>query len=875
MLPTTKGSPTKARYHFCNFWIDHHSHLVYVTMHQKKDLSSMLQSKQEFEQFCSKHAVTIKSIRADNGIYASTAFCNVCSTNTQDLTMCAVGGHWQNGIADAERTIGKIQATARTILLHVIHHWPACINESFWPFAVHHAVNLHNMTPSRYHTQSPWELFTGTLPTRSLNDYKVFGCPTYVLNKNAQDNPSVAKKWSEQSWQSIYLGRSRQHAHNVALIYNIASTHVTPQFHAVFDKSFSTVSGDLSAPLDERLDKLFPNAWAYNDPHCSTNEHYLFSSPTSPDILCNSATAATTDPNHHLPRHRYMIVKGSPKFEQWKIENNIHAEVHFYQPPAPNVAPTETTAHSTPAAVSLPVSSPLPEGAPASVTGLLASEGEPVLSPGMTVPKGAPLHLPMHAYTNTPSPPSTGDTLTQSAMLKRPDKAQFITAQQSEIQGLVDSGVFSIHPIAHLPPRARLLNAIWSYKHKRLPTGAFHKYKSRLCSDGSQQRHGQDYCETYAPVVSWSTVRLILSLASMRGLRSKQVDFTQAFTQAPIDEGVFMKIPQGWHISNGILCQNVDPTHHDTTHYIKLLKTLYGVKQAARQWYKHISAGLHALGFKTSNIDPCLFLKDDCIVLLYVDDCLFFSKDDTTIDSIINQLSTSFKTGDQGSIQDFLGIRITTDAQSRIHLRQEGLIQEILQDLGLASSHPKPTPAIHVLHPDHNGHPREEFWNYCSIIGKLNFLAQMTRPDISMAVHNCARFSNKPTQLHEQAVKRLGPYLAHTKDKGLIYNPDSSCALDMFVDADFSGTWHKEFSHLRDCVLSRTGCVIIYNGCPIQWGSKLQSEIALSTTEAEYIALSTATRELIPLCHILCEISTHSTFALQPSSFKLPPSRIF
>jgi len=521
-----------------------------------------------------------------------------------------------------------------------------------------------------------------------------------------------------------------------------------------------------------------------------------------------------------------MIVKGSPEFEQWKIENNIHAEVHFYQPPAPNVAPTETTAHSTPAAVSLPVSSPLPEGAPASVTGLLASEGEPVLSPGMTVPKGAPLHLPMHAYTNTPSPPSTGDTLTQSAMLKRPDKAQFITAQQSEIQGLVDSGVFSIHPIAHLPPRARLLNAIWSYKHKRLPTGAFHKYKSRLCSDGSQQRHGQDYCETYA-------------------------------------------------LSNGILCQNVDPTHHDTTHYIKLLKTLYGVKQAARQWYKHISAGLHALGFKTSNIDPCLFLKDDCIVLLYVDDCLFFSKDDTTIDSIINQLSTSFKTGDQGSIQDFLGIRITTDAQSRIHLRQEGLIQEILQDLGLASSHPKPTPAIHVLHPDHNGHPREEFWNYCSIIGKLNFLAQMTRPDISMAVHNCARFSTKPTQLHEQAVKRLGPYLAHTKDKGLIYNPDSSCALDMFVDADFSGTWHKEFSHLRDCVLSRTGYVIIYNGCPIQWGSKLQSEIALSTTEAEYITLSTATRELIPLCRILCEISTHSTFALQPSSFKLPPSRIF
>jgi hypothetical protein len=348
------------------------------------------------------------------------------------------------------------------------------------------------------------------------------------------------------------------------------------------------------------------------------------------------------------------------------------------------------------------------------------------------------------------------------------------------------------------------------------------------------------------------------------------VDFTQAFTQAPIDEDVFMKIPQGWHVSDSVLCQHADPTYRDTTHYIRLLKTLYGVKQAARQWYKHISAGLHALGFKTSNIDPCLFLKDDCLILLYVDDCLFFSTDDAIIDSLIAQLSTYFKIGEQGSIQDFLGIRITTDAQSRIHLQQEGLIREILNDLGLTTSHPKPTPAIHVLHPDHNGHQREKSWNYRSIIGKLNFLAQMTRPDISMAVHNCARFSHKPTQLHEQAVKRIGRYLAHTTDKGLINTPDSSGALNMFIDADFAGTWHKEFSHLRDCVLSRTGYVIVYNGCPIQWGSKLQSEIALSTTEAEYIALSTATRELTPLRRILREISQHSPLASQLSTSKLP-----
>ncbi len=121
----------------------------------------------------------------------------------------------------------------------------------------------------------------------------------------------------------------------------------------------------------------------------------------------------------------------------------------------------------------------------------------------------------------------------------------------------------------------------------------------------------------------------------------------------------------------------------------------------------------------------------------------------------------------------------------------------------------------------------------------------MTHPHISMAVHNCARFSNQPTSLHEQVVERSGNYLVHTKDLGLIFHPDTSGAINMFIHANFVDTWKGNLP--MECVLSRTGYVITYNGCPVQWGSKLQSEIVLSTTEAEYIALSMAARELIPL----------------------------
>jgi hypothetical protein len=190
-----------------------------------------------------------------------------------------------------------------------------------------------------------------------------------------------------------------------------------------------------------------------------------------------------------------------------------------------------------------------------------------------------------------PATPSSGDTLTQSVMLKASDHADFVKAQVPEIQGLHSSGVFSYHPMDTLPARAKLLNAIWSYHRKRSPAGVLLKHKARICTDGSQQQHGVDYWETYAPVLSWSTVWLLLSLASIHGWKSSQIDFTQAFTQPPIDEDIYMHIPQGWHVGKGALAQHENPKHRDGAHYIKLEKSLYGIKQAARAWFHFLEPG--------------------------------------------------------------------------------------------------------------------------------------------------------------------------------------------------------------------------------------------------------------------------------------------
>jgi hypothetical protein len=139
----------------------------------------------------------------------------------------------------------------------------------------------------------------------------------------------------------------------------------------------------------------------------------------------------------------------------------------------------------------------------------------------------------------------------------------------------------------------------------------------------------------------------------------------------------------------------------------------------------------------------------------------------------------------------------------------------------------------------------------------LTYLASSTRPDIAFAVHQCARFSVAPRRLHELAVRRIVRYLKGTRDKGYILTPSTSPPnLDCFVDADFAGTWTTATSHDPSSVKSRTGYVITFASCPVLWCSKLQSEIALSTTEAEYIALSQATRDLIPLRGLLTELST-------------------
>jgi hypothetical protein len=477
------------------------------------------------------------------------------------------------------------------------------------------------------------------------------------------------------------------------------------------------------------------------------------------------------------------------------------------------------------------------------------------------------------------------DVLMQSQMLRAENSAEFVRHQRNEIDGLQGAHVFAYKRRSTLPEGASILNLIWSYQCKRRPDGTLLKLKTRICADGSMQEQGRDFTDSYAPVVQWSSICLCLILATMLGIPTQQIDFTQAFCNADINEDVYISIPQGWYycVITAQLKQHNNPRYRDHEYCMQLVKNLYGTKQAARNWYLLLSETLTSEhhGFKASKIDPCLFICDDCIVLVYTDNCIILGCDQNTIDKLKTTLTEvdGFLHWTEGTLNDFLGVRMnmhtTATGDRELYMTQTGLIDTILTDVGLISdpadtsrSRSQPTtkyvPAATVLRSDPDAAPFDETWSYRSIIGKLNFLAQNTQPDIAFAVHQCARFVSNPNQTHQATVKHLCRYILGTRDKGLVLRPNNHHCLTAYVDANFAGLWHKDYAHLRETALSCTGFILCYANCPIIWTSKLQSEVALSTCEAEYIALSMCARSIIPMRTLLNEVSRFQPPAEHP-----------
>jgi histone deacetylase 1/2 len=452
---------------------------------------------------------------------------------------------------------------------------------------------------------------------------------------------------------------------------------------------------------------------------------------------------------------------------------------------------------------------------------------------------------------------SNPDTMYLHEALQAPDRKQFIEAMQREIKDHEELKHWELVPRSTVPRDTLILPSVWAMRRKRrIDTREVYRWKARLNLHGGKQVKNVHFWETYSPVVKWSSIRLFLTIALVRGWHTRQVDFVLAYPQADIETELFMEIPRGFEFQ-----------HSRKTHCLRLLKNLYGQKQAGRVWNKHLHKGLIGMNFTQSKIDECIYYRQSTIFLCYVDDSILIDPDPKNIDKVIAEFKAhKYDVTDEGEIDDYLGVKIERRSDGTIKLSQPHLVDQILEDLNLLpeksngryASKTSETPAqsTTILSRGQEDESHNEKWQYRSVIGKLNFLEKSSRPDIAYAVHNCARFSSDPKTTHSKAVKRIGRYLLGTRDKGIVMKPDPTRSLEVHADADFCGLYESETAMLDPVTSkSRTGYFVTYMGCPLIWASKLQTETALSTTEAEYNACSESLRNVIPIIDLLEEVT--------------------
>ena len=415
------------------------------------------------------------------------------------------------------------------------------------------------------------------------------------------------------------------------------------------------------------------------------------------------------------------------------------------------------------------------------------------------------------------------DPATLDEAQDRDDWQSWKRAMDDEMQSLEKNGTWKLVP---RPKGRNLVSSKWIFKSKTNPDGSLDRRKARLVARGFSQTRGLDYFETFSPVVRYESVRCVLSLAAAWNMEIKQFDVKTAFLNGELDEEVFMEQPEGYQDGSDRVC--------------KLQRSIYGLKQSPRNWNNKFSGFLNKEGLAATPEDTCVYVrksgKHKLFVVLYVDDGLVCGTDKREVASFIEKLRSEFEV----TVSDpshYVGMEIVRNRKQReIKISQKGYITRVLERFGLSDCKPLLTPMDPSVKLSIEDSKEVISCPYREAIGCLNYVSLISRPDITFAVNKLARYSEKPKQVHWNAVKRVMRYLKGTLDHALKY---SGGKIEMIGNCD--SDWAGDEDERR----STSGYVFIMNKGPVAWCSRLQRTSALSVTEAEYMSLAEALTECL------------------------------
>ena len=399
--------------------------------------------------------------------------------------------------------------------------------------------------------------------------------------------------------------------------------------------------------------------------------------------------------------------------------------------------------------------------------------------------------------------------------LQRTDWPEWQKAEQTEWQELEGANTFTWVPAAE--PRDANKQVISSkFVYKQKPD----RKKARICARGFLQ-HPHEVGNRYAPVCRQETIRCMLALAQRFKWAVRGFDIRNAYVQAPVSKPVYISPPDGYKREGQVL---------------RLNRALYGLPGSGRAWYKTFDRYMRSIHFKPSAVDPCLYVHSSkqVFVCSYVDDCCVIG-DTSLVPEAVSKIKLQYKIRDLGFPANFLGMQLTR-TPDYLEVSCQKFCESLLDRFKIASKLvTTPLPSTSILTSFDHSDTKPCSSRYRQMVGCINFAANSARPDVASAAHQLARHLNNPSHAHESAAVRTIQYLHCTSHIGLRYKTDMNHPVITFSDSDWAGC--------IDTRQSTSGRVTMMQGAAVIWSSCRQKSIALSSAEAEMVAMNSAARD--------------------------------
>ena len=425
-------------------------------------------------------------------------------------------------------------------------------------------------------------------------------------------------------------------------------------------------------------------------------------------------------------------------------------------------------------------------------------------------------------------------------MMKAPDQPLWMESVRSEVNSILEKGTFG-QLFKVLPSGKTAISSHFIFKLKRDKHGNVERRKSRWVVAGNQQQYGVHYSDDIsANGVQVTTVRVFLVLCVTLRLSVTHLDVVTAYLNAELKDEVYIKFPGNFDI--------------DGNKYARLAKSIYGLKQAAHDWQECCRKWILSYDprIRNSKVDPCLYYINTpgliALIVVHVDDFMLACTDEAWKANFIEAMGSKFTLNVLGQFNHCLGVGAEWTGDQKVTLTQTAMIRKLVESYGLSEALTVSTP-MEVGFELEPTVPKDDNIPYLKLIGELFWIARNTRPDIFHSVAVLSRFSAKCGSSHFKSLKRVLRYLKGTADDGLtLYRKRDTFDIVGFCDAD----WASDKNSRR----SQSGWVVYLSGNPVVFGSTQQKSVALSTTEAELMALSVCVRDMLSLKQLLDDVVT-------------------